>query len=42
MVFETKFGFGSRLCVGKVLAPHNARLKTVASLIKYEKKNFDV
>jgi len=35
IVFETKFGFGSRLRVGKVLAPHNARLKTVLSLIKY-------
>jgi len=34
MVFETKFGFGSRLRVGKVLAPTTARLKTVPSLIK--------
>jgi len=37
MVFETKFGFGSRLRVGKVLAPHDARLKTVLSLIKCAK-----
>jgi len=34
MVFKTKFGFGSRLRVGKVLAPHNVRLKTIPSLIK--------
>ena len=32
-----KFGFRSRLRVGKVLAPHNARLKKVPSLIKCEK-----
>jgi len=31
---QTKFGFGNRLRVGKVLAPHNVRLKTVPSLIK--------
>jgi len=34
MVFETKFGFESQLRIGKVLAPHNIRLKTVPSLIK--------
>jgi len=37
MVFETKFGFESQLRVGKVLAPHNAGLKTDPSLIKCEK-----
>jgi len=39
MVFETKFEFGSRLRVGKVLAPHNARLKIVPYLIKRARWN---
>ena len=39
MVFETKFGIGSRFRVGKVLAPHNVRLKTVPSLIKCARYN---
>ena len=42
IVFETKFGFGSQLRVGKVLAPHNACLKTIPSLIKCARQNFDV
>ena len=33
---RTRYGFGSRLRVGKVLAPHNARPKTV-TLIKWIK-----
>ena len=33
---KPEFGFGNRLRVGKVLAPHNARPKTVP-LIKYAK-----
>jgi len=39
MVFKTKFGFGSQLRVGKVLTPHDARLKMVPSLIKCAKYN---
>ena len=37
IVFETKFQFGGRLRVGKVLAPRNTRLKMVPSLIKCAK-----
>jgi len=33
MLYITKLGFGSWLCVGKVLTPYNARSKMV-SLIK--------
>jgi len=39
MVFKRKFGFGSQLRVGKVLAPHNVHLKTVPSLIKCARYN---